>query len=111
MSVWGGFATVRFDAMGEAVDSKISLIASATSFVFPLACKTKAAEPATNGADKKVQKSVGGLRESGAGHSTGHTGPRGEAKRIERESTQDAPARGGNRWLEVQFVGRSQARE
>lgn len=46
--------SVKFDAICEAVDSKISLIASATLFVFPLACKTKAAEPATNGADEEA---------------------------------------------------------
>jgi len=55
MSVWGGFPDFKSDAIGEAVDSKISLIASLTSFVFPLACKTKAAEPATNEAKEKVR--------------------------------------------------------
>jgi len=47
--------SVKFDAIGEAVDSKISLIARPTLFVFPLACKTKAAEPATNGADEEAR--------------------------------------------------------
>ena len=55
MRVWRGWASVKFDAIGEAVDSKISLIASATFFIFPLPCKTKAAEPAVNGADEKVR--------------------------------------------------------
>ena len=55
MSVWGGFSCVKFDAIGKAADSKISLIASETSFVFPLACKTKAAEPATNGAGENAR--------------------------------------------------------
>lgn len=54
MSVWGGAGSVRFDAIGDAVDSKMFLIASRTAFVFPLACKTKAAEPATNGADENA---------------------------------------------------------
>ena len=55
MSVWGGSGDVKFDAIGEAVDSKIFLIARATCSVFPIACKTRAAEPATNGAEEKVR--------------------------------------------------------
>ena len=54
MSVWGSADCVKFDGIGEAVDSMISLIATATSFVFPLACKIKAAAPATNGPEEKV---------------------------------------------------------
>ena len=54
MSVWNGSGCVKFDGIGEAVDSMISLIASATAFVFPLACKIKAAAPATNGPEEKV---------------------------------------------------------
>ena len=53
-SVCGGFASVRFDGIGEAVDSRRSFIASAVSFVFPLACIIKAAEPATSGAGRKA---------------------------------------------------------
>lgn len=54
MSVWGGADWVKFDGIGEAVDSMISLIATATAFVFPFACKIKAAAPATNGPEEKV---------------------------------------------------------
>ena len=47
--------SIRLDAICEAVDSRISFIASATLFVCPLACKIKAAEPATNGADEEAR--------------------------------------------------------
>jgi len=55
MRVWRGFSSVKFDGIGETVDSKISLIARAIVFVFPLACKIRAAEPATSGAEKALR--------------------------------------------------------
>ena len=49
-----GVVSVRLDAIGEAVDSRRAFIASAVIFVFPFACKIKAAEPATCGAGGKI---------------------------------------------------------
>ena len=53
-SVCEGFVSVWFDGIGAAVDSRRSFIASAVVFVFPFACKIKAAEPTTCGAGRKV---------------------------------------------------------
>jgi len=106
MSVCGGPGFVRFDGIGEAVDPKMSLIARAIVVVFPLACKTKAAEPATNGADEG-QKSAEGRRESGKRHSTGHTSPGFETELVAWECADDVPTWSRNRGDEVNLVGRS----